>query len=108
LLEAISDELFTKSRSNLAPHRVAGHMRQILEFYECFLERLEHGHIDYDARRPDQTIERSRTSTLTRLRCIVERLEPAATDVPVAVRMEDARASGKADCLLVSTAGRQP
>jgi len=38
---------------------ISGHMRHIIEFYECFLDGLPAGRIDYDARKRDQSIERS-------------------------------------------------
>ena len=53
---------------------VSGHLRHILEFYECFLEGLPSGHIDYDARRRDQSLERSAAAAAARIRTIGDRL----------------------------------
>ena len=57
---------------------IGGHLRHILEFYECFLDGVDSGHIDYDARKRDQLIERSRTAAAGRIYSLVERLQNTA------------------------------
>src|SRR5258707_14785342 len=95
LLGEIDDHVFTLSPRNLAPHRVGGHLRHILEFYECFLDGIETSHIDYDARRRDPSIESFRATALDKIRSIIQRLERAPQlrgDSIVWVRVEDAQA----------------
>ena len=41
LLDRMDDRTYLESPPSLAPHRVGGHLRHILEFYECFLDGLE-------------------------------------------------------------------
>jgi hypothetical protein len=68
LLEQIDDETYRNSPPSLAPHRVGGHLRHIIEFYECFLDGIETSHIDYDARRRDESVETCRVTALDRIR----------------------------------------
>ena len=110
LVESVDDETYHASPPSLAPHRVGGHLRHILEFYECFLDGLEGSHIDYDARRRDETVETCRLAALGRLQSIIERLErsPALRgDAIVWVRVEDAQAARIDDSFLTSSIGRE-
>src|SRR5262245_60681866 len=74
LLEQLDDDAYRSCPASLAPHRVGGHIRHILEFYECFLEGLVFSHVDYDARRRDESVETSRTVAMERLRSVRQRL----------------------------------
>ena len=109
LLEQISDSAYSDSPERLAPHRVGGHMRHILEFYECFLEGLDRRHIDYDARRRDPALETSRRVALGRIADLIRALEtePALRgDAVVWVRMEDAD-QDMGEPFLTSSIGRE-
>ena len=110
LLEQISDSAYTASPPEIAPHRAGGHMRHILEFYECFLGGLEWSHIDYDARRRDPEVERSRHAAISRIDAIIAalRTEPLLlTDAVVWARMEDAADQNIAESFLTSSIGRE-
>ena len=110
LLERIEYHEFTESPQNLAPHRVAGHLRHILEFYECFLDGLDWSHIDYDARRRDASIERSRAAAIQRIESIIERLRSAPQlrgDSVIWVRMEDVESNCPADPFTTSSVSRE-
>src|SRR6059036_2586978 len=74
-LEQIDDSTYRSSPPALAPHRVGGHIRHVLEFYECFLDGVELSHIDYDARKRDESVETSREVALARIRETIHRLE---------------------------------
>lgn len=110
LLEGISDSLYTDSPESIAPHRVGGHMRHILDFYQCFLSGLEGGHIDYDARERDILIETNRNAACARIAEIVEDLETLLDlrgDRILWIRTEDCEAQGVADQFLTSSIGRE-
>src|SRR5712691_1807688 len=95
VLDRMDDRTYLESPPSLAPHRVGGHLRHILEFYECFLDGLESSHIDYDARKRDMAIETSRQTALAKIRSIVHTLETdrmLLADAIIWVRMEDAHA----------------
>ena len=66
LLEKISDDAYAGMPAGVEPHRVGAHLRHILEFYDCFLCGMRTGYIDYDARRRDPVIERSRAEAARR------------------------------------------
>ncbi len=110
LIEQMDDGAYTASPPSLAPHRVGGHMRHILEFYECFLDGLASSHIDYDARRRDQTVETSRSAALSKTLAIIHRLERAPElrgDSIVWVRVEDAAAVSLDDSFMTSSVSRE-
>jgi uncharacterized damage-inducible protein DinB len=110
LLGRIDGNQFATSPPGLATHRVNGHLRHILEFYECFLDGLAPARIDYDARKRDITIESSRAAAAARICAIIDRLEtdPALlTDAHLFVRAEDADAMQLADPYLASSMGRE-
>ncbi len=82
--------------SSSAYGQVSGHMRHIIEFYECFLEGLPAGRIDYDSRRRDQTLERSAVAADARIRLVIDRLQTAPElrgDALVWVRLEESSAT---------------
>ena len=110
LLERIEHHEFTESPQGLGSHRVAGHLRHILEFYECFLDGLDWSHIDYDARRRDVSIERSRAAAIQRIESIIERLRSAPQlrgDSVIWVRMEDVDEDCPADPFTTSSVSRE-
>src|SRR5438094_7698294 len=106
LLEQIGDETYRSSPTALAPHRVGGDLRHILEFYECFLDGLDTSHIDYDARKRDQAVETCRAAALGKIHSIMERMENSAAlrgDAIVWVRVEDAHSARIDDCYITSS-----
>jgi hypothetical protein len=93
LLAQIDDRSYADSPRGMAPHRVGGHLRHILEFYQCFLDGLESAEIDYDARRRDELVERSRPAAALRIREIIRRFETMPEvqwDFAVQAKIEDA------------------
>jgi len=110
LLDRISDAVYTASPSGLAPHKAGGHLRHILEFYECFLAGLASGRIDYDNRRRDLSVETNRQTAQARIRSLLCRLETEPTlrsDSSVRVRMEDSADSRITEPFLISSVGRE-
>src|SRR5215467_1362582 len=77
LLGRLDDATYSSSPRGFAPQRAGGHMRHILEFYQCFLHGLEGAHIDYDARRRDLTLETSCSAAATAIRGIIAQLKSA-------------------------------
>ena len=90
--------------------RTGAHLRHVVEFYQCFLDGLEFSHIDYDARRRDETIERLREAAAQAIRDTIHTLETEpelAGERIVWVRMEDAEANGVRDCFMESSISRE-
>ena len=93
LLGQMDDVTFTSCPKGLAPHRVGSHLRHVLEFYQCFLDGIESSRIDYDARKRDQYIEKSRHAAAEEICSIIRRLEESPLlrgDSLLLVRMENA------------------
>jgi hypothetical protein len=104
LLGRIDDQEYAGVPPAIAPHRVGGHLRHILEFYECFLDGVAQGFVDYDARRRDMAVEKDRWRALVKIRAVIDRLRSARfedDDALVRVRMEDG------DSVLRSSIGRE-
>jgi hypothetical protein len=96
LLKRIDDAAFATSPAGMEPHRAGAHLRHIIEFYQAFLEGIASFHIDYDARRRDPEIERSREAAAVAIAAIIRKLRsyPALRfSAIVWVRMEDAPAA---------------
>lgn len=74
LLESIDNRIYATSPVGLEPHRAGGHLRHILDFYECLLEGCGSGYVDYDARGRDVEVESDRIVAIGRLGKTIERL----------------------------------
>ena len=110
LLEKMDDTTYREPPPEFGPHRVGGHLRHILEFYECFLDGIRTRQIDYDARKRDESIETNRRVAMAKIRAIIQRLEntPAlGEDFVIWVRMEDSTDGEVSDPFLPSSAARE-
>ena len=110
LLDRLDDAVYSTTPPRFAPHKAGAHLRHILEFYQCFLEGVDSSHIDYDSRRRDKSIERSRAAASAAIRSVVRRLrtDPAlAGERVLRVRMEDADSSGVRESFMESSISRE-
>jgi hypothetical protein len=110
LLISVDEKSYRDPPAKFFPHRAGAHLRHVLEFYECFLDGLETGHIDYDARRRDLSVETNRAAALAKIRNIVARLEREPLlrgDMILWVRMEDAQSSAVPEPFLTSSPARE-
>jgi hypothetical protein len=110
LLDRLDDASYATAPSTLATHRAGAHMRHILEFYQCFLDGLVSSHIDYDARRRNGALERSREAAADAIRSIIHTLESSPElrgERIVWVRVEDAGAHSIRECFMESSVSRE-
>lgn len=110
LLERLDDAAYSTTPPGLAPHRAGAHLRHIVEFYQCFLEGLPSSHIDYDARRRDESIECSRDSASAAIGSIIRSLQTnheLRGERIVWVRMEDAESGGVRENFMESSISRE-
>jgi uncharacterized damage-inducible protein DinB len=108
LLRRIDDASYSKTPAGFATHRAGAHLRHIIEFYCSFLDGVSASRIDYDARRRNETIERSRRAAAGAIRSIIRRLQALADeDRTVLVRMEDTDGLGVCDCFMESSISRE-
>src|SRR3954453_8876269 len=99
LLDRLDDTAYATTPKGLEPHRAGAHLRHIIEFYQSFLGGFESFHIDYDARRRDEAVERSRVAASAAIRAIIRSLETCAalrSESIVWVRMEVAAPGARA------------
>jgi hypothetical protein len=110
LLERLDDAAYATTPPGMAPHRAGGHLRHIVEFYQAFLRGAESFHIDYDARRRDLEIERSRAAAAAAIRTIIRELETSQAiryEAIVWVRMEDAPSGVVSEAFMESSLSRE-
>lgn len=74
LLLQLDDHVYTAPAPGLSVHRVGGHLRHIIEFYECFLNGLSTSRIDYNTRPRDQAVATMRSTAARRLSDLIRRL----------------------------------
>jgi hypothetical protein len=110
LLERMDDATYRDSPPGLAPHRVGGHLRHIIEFYQCFLNGLEFSYVDYDCRARDKTIESNCGAAMLAVQSIIRALESTALlreEHNLWVRIEDAEGLGVEDSFADSSISRE-
>jgi hypothetical protein len=110
LLDRLDDAAFASSPAGMEPHRAGAHLRHIVEFYRAFLAGVPSFHIDYDARRRDPEIERSRKAASNAIRTIIHELNSSSAlrfDATVWVRMEDEPATAIPEPYLESSIDRE-
>jgi len=110
LVDRVNDAAYSTTPRGFGPHRVGAHLRHVLEFYQLFLEGIDSSHIDYDARRRDEGVEKSRHAAAAAIRSIIRRLETCPDlrgERIIWVRMEDAEANGVNECFMESSVSRE-
>ena len=108
LLDHVSDELYRDSPIGFSPHRVGGHIRHIIEFYQSFLGGFEWSYIDYDARARDKTIERNCGAAMLAIESIIRSLDAVPREErKVWTRMEDAVGLALEDSFMESSITRE-
>ncbi len=91
LLERLPEPLFTRTDSPLYEGSIGAHLRHNIDHYHSFCHGLEEGRVDYDHRRRDPRLERDLALSKTILEGVVtevSRIEAAALDRPLRVKMD--------------------
>lgn len=110
LMMLLDDDTYRCPTPIFPSHRVGGHLRHVLEFYECFLDGLDSSHIDYDARKRNLSVENSRIAAMSSIRALMDRLQNnplIRSDSILWVRMEDCDEREIGDRYLTSSPGRE-
>ena len=74
VLSSMDDTTYIRPADLFGGQRIGGHIRHIVEFYECLFEGVANGTIDYAARRRDIVVELHRSAALDRLKLLRDRL----------------------------------
>jgi Uncharacterized protein conserved in bacteria len=104
LLHQIDDKAYRKSLKIYSGSSLGSHFRHILDFYNCLLEGIDKGTIDYSNRERSESIE---TKTLEAQKAFIRVNEAVADledDRPIAVLADF---SGHRRPLVNSTVGRE-
>ena len=93
VLSSIDDETYVRPAELFDGQRVGGHIRHIVEFYECLFEGVRTGVVDYAARRRDRLVETNRSAAIVRLASVCSQLYSESrllNGAELLVRPEDA------------------
>jgi hypothetical protein len=110
VLGAIDDAAYRHQVSLPGGQWIGGHVRHIVEFYECLVDGLCAGRVDYDARRRDPLIEMNRPAAIERLHALRRRLLNQARlgeDRVLWVAVEGAMESSGDRTFVLSSIGRE-
>jgi hypothetical protein len=88
LLRELDDAAYTHTQSPYYESSVGEHLRHTLEHYISFIDGVESGLIDYDARERNRRIAAERAYAVRVIRDIIARLEGIAVDKPLQVKMD--------------------
>lgn len=80
VLQRLSDAQYAASQPPVFNSTVGAHIRHLLDHFDCLLEHIEDGRVDYDARGRDRRIETDRGLALERLRKTAARLHTIRED----------------------------
>jgi uncharacterized damage-inducible protein DinB len=93
LLGTLDDASYVRPEPRIASSGVGTHFRHLLDHYDRFLDGIDTGHVDYDARPRDRQTELRRLRAIARLelvRTALLALDPALTGRRLTVRLDAA------------------
>lgn len=92
LLNTMDDAVYRETAPDNSGHRIGAQFRHVIEFYDCLLEGIDAGRVDYDARKRVALLETSRSAAIARVHEIADALRHRSlwAERPLVVRMEDA------------------
>lgn len=90
LLGQLDDRVYREVNSPLLAYGVGSHFRHCLDSYQCLLNGLASGRVDYDQRERDRRIETDRGWAMAHLEAIRSRLAdlPAEAQLPLVARLD--------------------
>ena len=109
LLQALDDETYRRKIPAVFTSAMGGHYRHCLDHFQCLLEGVANGEVDYDDRRRDARIENDRQFALAetrRIHAACEKIPPAALELPINVHSK-VNYEGEAALVTASSFGRE-
>jgi len=96
-LNGLPDGLYDRSCEEVFGSTIGGHLRHNLDHYAAFMEGMEPGRVDYDARGRDPFIETHPEAAIHLIESLIAKLgavSEADLDREVQIRMDDGGSSG--------------
>ena len=87
LVNRLPTDMYAAPLACLQENSIGKHVRHIIEFYECLLEGLEHGEVNYDLRRRNLLIETDSDYTLLQIGSIQRKL-PDIQDAEIIMKAD--------------------
>ena len=109
LLLSIDAERYTRRLPAVFSSAIGGHYRHCLDHFECLLEGVAGGEVNYDHRRRDTRIENNRDLALAetrRLRAACEKIPSGALELPLQV-VSKVNYDGEVASVSASSFGRE-
>lgn len=109
LLQMLDDENYTRRLPAVFASAIGGHYRHCLDHFQCLLDGVADGEVNYDHRRRDTRVENDREFALEetrRLREVCVRIPLAALDLPISVSTKVSY-EGEAPSVCASSYGRE-
>jgi hypothetical protein len=110
LLDVLDAATYARAPEPFQRHGAGSHLRHCLDYYDCFLEGLSSGRVDYDARRRDERVERDPVAAGAAIRRVLDGLSalaPGDGDRPLSVRMDAEEGVDDAGGWTTSTVARE-
>ena len=109
LLKALDDQRYTRRLPAVFSSAIGSHYRHCLDHFDCLLDGVAYGEVNYDHRRRDTRIENDRQFALAETRRLCEACEkipPRALDLPLDV-ISKVNYEGEASSISASSFGRE-
>lgn len=109
LLEALDDECYSRRLPEVFDSAIGGHYRHCLDHFQCLLDGVMAGEVNYDDRKRDPRIEHNRQFALdatSSLRMACEKIPPLALELPMQV-VSTVGYDGSPPLCTASTLGRE-
>jgi uncharacterized damage-inducible protein DinB len=99
LVSELDDARYASPRGAAFSASIGSHVRHVLDYYRQFLDGLLDGHVDYEARRRDSSVETDRAAARAAIGELAQRLRLLSAtpeEEPLTVRVESPAGSGAA------------
>jgi hypothetical protein len=74
LIERLDDASYSRTNVALSLNSAGSHFRHCIDFYNCLLETIGTGRINYDLRSRNEVVERNRELAIAQIEKIIEKL----------------------------------
>jgi uncharacterized damage-inducible protein DinB len=111
LIQQLDDDDYRKKQLSAQRSGIGSHLRHVLDHYQCFLDGLEPGRVDYDQRQRLEKVETSCSFSIKLMTDFIGKLNETsryATDYPLEIKMDcGTNQSSEDDGICRSSFGRE-